>query len=271
MLKSDRGGEYVVPYGNFCAQNGIIHQTTAPYSPPSNGVAERKNRTLKEMMNAMLISSGLPQNLWGEAILSANYILNKVPRKNVDLTPYEQWNGRKPSYKFLRMWGCLAKVLVPTPKKERIGPKTIDCLFIGYAHNSSAYRFLVHKSENPDIHKNMIMESRNASFFEDVFPCKEENNSKRTFEAVGESSKTQENIVDDEPRRGKRARTSKSYGPDFLTYFVESEPQSYNKAIRSPDGPLWKEAIKSEIDSILQNHNWELLDLPPGCKPLDYK
>ena len=272
VLRSDRGGEYVAPYGEYCAQHGIIHQTTAPYSPPSNGVAERKNRTLKEMMNAMLISSGLPQNLWGEAILSANYILNKVPRKKVDLTPYEQWNGRKPSYKFLRMWGCLAKVLVPTPKKERIGPKTVDCLFIGYAHNSSAYRFLVHKSGNPDIHKNMIMESRNASFFEDVFPCKEENNpNKRTFATVGEISKTQEEIVDVEPRRGKRARTSKSFGPDFLTYMLESEPQSYNEAIRSPDGPLWKEAIKSEIDSILQNHTWELVDLPPGCKPLGYK
>ena len=65
VLRSDRGGEYVAPYGDYCAQNGIIHQTIAPYSYPSNGVAERKNRTLKEMMNAMLISSGLPQNLLG--------------------------------------------------------------------------------------------------------------------------------------------------------------------------------------------------------------
>ena len=65
VLRSDKGGEYVAPYGEYCAQYGIIHQTTVPYLPPSNGVAERKNRTLKEMMNAMLISSGLPQNLWG--------------------------------------------------------------------------------------------------------------------------------------------------------------------------------------------------------------
>ena len=41
------------------------------------------------MMNAMLISSGLPQNLWREAILSANYIHNKVPRKKVNQVPYE--------------------------------------------------------------------------------------------------------------------------------------------------------------------------------------
>ena len=65
MVRSDRGGEYDAPLNEFCAQHGIIHQTTAPYSPQQNKIAERKNRSLKEMMNAMLLSSGLPQNLWG--------------------------------------------------------------------------------------------------------------------------------------------------------------------------------------------------------------
>ena len=92
----------------------------------SNGVAEQKNRTSKEMMNAMLLSFGLSQNMWGEAILSANYLLNKVSQNNERKTPYELWKGRQPSYKYLRMWGCLAKVVVPTPKKVKIGLKTVD-------------------------------------------------------------------------------------------------------------------------------------------------
>ena len=142
-------------------------------------------------MNAMLISSSLPQNMWGEAILSANYILNKVPKKKAQKTPYEIWKGIKSFYKYLRVWGCLDKVAVPPPKKVKIGPKTIDCIFIGYAHNSVAYQLLVHESNIPDIHKNMIMESRNASFFEDVFPCKskvEPNSSKQAFETINENS-----------------------------------------------------------------------------------
>ena len=65
--------------------------------------------------------------------------------------------------------GCLAKVAVPKPKKVKVGPKTVDCVFIGYAQNSNAYRFLVHKSEIPDIHVNTIIESRDASFFENIF------------------------------------------------------------------------------------------------------
>ena len=159
LIRSDRGGEYEAPFGDFCSQHGIIHQTTTPYSPQQNRVAERKNKILKEMMNALLLSSGLPQNLWGEAILS-----NK--------SPYELWKGRRPSYKYLKVWGCLDKVAVPIPKKVKIGPKTVDCVFIGYAHNSSAYRFLIHKSEIFNIHANTIIESKNASFFENVFPYK---------------------------------------------------------------------------------------------------
>ena len=76
VIRSDRGGEYEAPFGDFCSQHGKIHQSTAPYSHQQNGVTELKNRTLKEMMNALLLSSGLPQNLWGEAIISTNYILN---------------------------------------------------------------------------------------------------------------------------------------------------------------------------------------------------
>ena len=81
MLKSDRGCENESPFVDICAQHGIIHKTTTPYSPQSNGVVKRKNHTLKEMMNAMLISSSLSQNMWGEVISSPNYLLNKIPKK----------------------------------------------------------------------------------------------------------------------------------------------------------------------------------------------
>ncbi|XP_075492405.1 putative mitochondrial protein AtMg00820 [Primulina tabacum] len=52
---------------------------------------------------------------------------------------------------------------------------------------------------------------------------------------------------------------------------MESEPQSFKEAISSSEGPLWKEAINSEMESILQNHTWELVNLHPGSKPLGCK
>ena len=117
------------------------------------------------------------------------------------------------------MWGCLAKVAVPPPKNVKIGPKTIDCIFIGYAHNYNVYRFLVYESNIPDIHKNMIIKSRNASFFEDVFPYKskdESSSSKQMLETINENSQDQNKEVEIEPRHSKRARTEKYFGPYFF-------------------------------------------------------
>ena len=61
---SDRGGEYTyLDISNFCEMRGIIHEVTPPYTPQSNGIAERKNCTLLDMVSAMLVSFGLPKNM----------------------------------------------------------------------------------------------------------------------------------------------------------------------------------------------------------------
>ena len=74
-----------------------------------------------------------------------------------------------------------------------------------------------------------------------------------------------------EPRRSKMAKTSKSFGLNFLTYMLEDKSQNFKEAIFTPEVPFWKEAVNSEIESILQNYTWKLVDLPLGCKPLGYK
>ena len=102
----------------------------------------------------MLITAGAPHHLWGEACLTANMILNRIPHKKSNKTPYELWRGRKPSYKRMKVWGFLSKVQVTLPKRTKLGPKTIDCVYIGPAFNCVAYRFLVFKSNVDDISKN---------------------------------------------------------------------------------------------------------------------
>ena len=289
ILRSDRGGEYESKdFAEFCSLNGIIHQTTAPYTPQQNGVAERKNRTLKNMINSMLITSGAPHNLWGEACLAANTILNRIPHKKSDKSPYHLWKGRLPSYKRMKVWGCLAKVQVPLPKRTKLGPKTIDCIYLGPAMNSAAYRFLVYKSHVDEIHNQTIMESAEAEFFENTFPFKDKGKEvtysrkrplddglndtipDKSLQSNEEnSSKVQEDNL--EPRRSKRGKIAKDFGPDYMTYVVNKEPQTYKEAMDSSEAPYWKEAIKSEIDSIVQNNTWKLVDLPPGQKPIGHK
>ena len=82
---------------------GIIHETTAPYSSASNGVAERENRTLIELTNAMLIEYGVLLHFWGEAILTAYHVLNRVPHKKSHTTHFEMWKGHKPNLGYLRV------------------------------------------------------------------------------------------------------------------------------------------------------------------------
>ena len=118
-IRFDRGGEYI-PLNDYCEREGIIHEVTPPYSLESNGVVERKNMTLKEMMNFLLVSASAPDNLWDEAILFPCHLYNRIPYKKSSRTPYELWKGHAPHLKYLKVLGCLAKVMLPNHKKRKI-------------------------------------------------------------------------------------------------------------------------------------------------------
>jgi hypothetical protein len=223
----------------------------------------------------------------GEALLTICHVLNRVPNKNKEKTPYEEWVGRRPSILYLCTWGCLAKVNIPIPKKRKLRPKTVDCIFLGYAKRSIGYRFLVIKLEVPDMHVDTTMESPVATFFENMFPMKDMHSTTRfSFEIILESSKsddyfeqTHENVFEDgcqkagnkPPTRIKRWRTTKSFGDDFIVYLVDDTPTSIAEAYASPDVDNWKQAIHNEMDLILSNETCELSKRPHGYKPVGCK
>jgi hypothetical protein len=83
-----------------------------------------------------------------------------------------------------------------------------------------------------------------------------------------------ENPVEDDneaPKRSKRQRTAKSFGHDFIVYLVDDTSTSISEAYASLDADYWKEAVRSEMDSILANGTWEVTDRPYGCKPVGCK
>lgn len=179
-LRSDHGGEYFSSeFNSFCEEHGIVHERTPPYSPQSNGVAERKNCTLTDLVNAMLDTAGLSKAWWGEALLTSCHVLNRVPTKDKEVTTYELWEKKRLILSYLRTWGCLAKFNVPITKKRKLGPKTVDCVFLGYALRSVGNRFLVVNSGIPDMSVGTIMESRDATFFEDIFPMRDMHSTSR--------------------------------------------------------------------------------------------
>ncbi|KAL0368507.1 UNVERIFIED_CONTAM: Retrovirus-related Pol polyprotein from transposon TNT 1-94 [Sesamum calycinum] len=231
-------------------------------------------------------------------VISDSIILNvetstlwhsRVPLKHNTSTPFELWKGRKPSLKYFRVWGCLAKVLVPEHKRKKLGPETVDAVFLGYVETSYALRFLVIKSEIPGIEVNTIVEFRDAVFLEYVFPMKigipssvslddslastsiPEHVEKMTNVGVNPNSISLTHEESDIPRQSKRARVVKDFGSDFVTYNIEDDPVTFKDAMASSEAKQWKEAVKSEIDSIVSNGTWVLVDLPPGCTTIGCK
>ena len=173
IVRSDRGGEYYGRYtedgqapgafAKFLEENGIVAHYTLPGTPEQNGVAERRNRTLMDMVRSMLSSnSNLPKSLWTEALKTSVYILNRVPTKAVSKTPFELWKGWKPSLNHVRIWGCPSEVRIYNPQEKKLDPRTISGFFIGYAEKSKGYKFYCPS------HSTRIVESRNAKFLENA-------------------------------------------------------------------------------------------------------
>jgi transposase InsO family protein len=83
FLRSDCGGEYLShEFGDHLKQCGIVPQLTPPGTPQWNGVSERRNRTLLDMVRSMMSQADLPLSFWGYALETAAFTLDKVPRGN---------------------------------------------------------------------------------------------------------------------------------------------------------------------------------------------
>ena len=140
--------------------NAIVSQLAPPTTPQLNGVSERRNRTLLDMVRSLLIHSEIPTSFWGYALETAIYVLNRVPTKSVPKTPYELWTGKKPSVRHLKIWGCPAHVKRMNP--DKLESKTSHCLFVGYPKGSVGYLFY-------DPSEQKVFCSRNAQFLENDY------------------------------------------------------------------------------------------------------
>ena len=106
-----------------------------------NGKAKRNNRILTELVVAILLESGAAPSWWGEIIKTVNYVLNRIPKSNNKISPYEVFKNKTSNLSYLRTWGCLVYVRITDPKRRKLASRAYECAFIGYAENSKAYRF----------------------------------------------------------------------------------------------------------------------------------
>jgi hypothetical protein len=144
----------------FCSDHGIKRQLTAAYTPQQNGVAERKNRTLMDMVRSKIAGRNVPKVFWPEAIKWATHVMNRSPTLSVkDITPEEAWSGKKPAVHYFRIFGCLAFAHVPDSQRIKMDNKSIKCIHLGVSDESKAYKLY-------DPIKKKILISRDVVFEE---------------------------------------------------------------------------------------------------------
>ena len=95
-----------------------------------------------DMVRSMIAQANLSISYWGDALLTATYILNRVSTKSVTSTPYEFWTKRKPDLSNLRPWGSAAYVHDPSHMYGKLGPRGKKCIFIRYSEHSKGYVFI---------------------------------------------------------------------------------------------------------------------------------
>lgn len=103
------------------------------YTPQQNGVVERKHRHLLETAGALKLHASLPTQFWGDCILAATYLINKMPMPNLNWKyPFEMLYDKPPSYANLKTIGCLCFADVTKPHKDKFESRAIWCVLIGY-------------------------------------------------------------------------------------------------------------------------------------------
>ena len=138
----------------FLKEKGIHHQSTCVNTPQQNGIAERKNKYLLEVAHAIMFSMNVPRYFWGEAVLTASYLINRMPIRILKYsTPLKCFQKIFPLSRIysnlpLKVFGCIVFVHLPNHNRSKLDQKVFvcivlaaeKCVFIGYASNQKGYK-----------------------------------------------------------------------------------------------------------------------------------
>ena len=143
ILRTDNALEFVqTSLRTFCADRGIIHQTTCPHTSQQNGVAERKHRQLVDITRTLLIEMHVLSYLWSDALMTATYLQNRLPSAPLGgaiplhrLQPTSSLFSLPP-----RVFGCVAFVQDHSPSLSKLAPRALKGVFVGYSMTQKGYQ-----------------------------------------------------------------------------------------------------------------------------------
>ncbi|KRX59296.1 Retrovirus-related Pol polyprotein from transposon TNT 1-94 [Trichinella sp. T9] len=226
-----------------------------PYAPQQNGVAERKNRALVEMVKCMLTYAKLPERFWGEAVCTAAYLQNQLPSRSISKTPFELWTGIKPNVEHIRIFGSKAYSYIPKQKRRKWDNKAREGVIVGYGGSTKGYSShmknesavpkgaaIERSREYDDIPK--LLRKEDNVIIEDIFGQTQE-------ELSGEVDTIKDGIEAPTLRRSRRI--NKCIPPKRLTYNI--------RATQICELTSWEE----------RKGVFELVEPPGGCNVISSK
>lgn len=295
ILRTDRATEYLCEkVQNYLKSHGIKFQCTAGYSPESNGVAERENRTLVESARTMLESSQLPEFLWAEAIKNANFTFNRMLNSlDGTKTPFEKFFNKSQKFKDFHEFGCDVYAHIPKEKRKKFDVKAEKLKFVGYDDESKAYRLYNANKRKIIISRDVKFLPKNSSRSTNsvVVPLNAENETMNLNDDLNEASLSSESRNDFEDSSNFEDATNNSFDPTWNsnvssdiqlspqsprpiratrnpnpTYVANKvcEPRTFKQASECDDKEKWKVAMDEEMESMSRNKVWSECDLPAG-------
>ncbi|KAH0816603.1 hypothetical protein GEV33_006188 [Tenebrio molitor] len=300
-VQSDNGKEYCnTEMDKFFRDSGIQRRLTTVYSPQQNGLAERKNRTLVEAARCMLLESGLPASFWGEAIMTANHVRNRCISKSIDGDiPYKRWTGKSPDVSHVQIFGCKAYVLDKSTNRGKFDSKTVEGIFVGYSDYPKGYRVWIPSEQKIRISRDVkFFEEFESNEYEDIISSETLNGRFKLSDVLGNTDPSGRVDIDicggENSLEETKAPTVNMQEIPLMQDFEEDEitvdrsniePTSeedpryekidfvmaaseipFSEAIHGADKDEWKDAILSEIKSLVINDTWDVVDKPDHAK-----
>lgn len=294
-IRCDNGGEFTAKsLRNFCDDKGIKIEYTQPYSPQQNGKAERMNRTIYDKARTMLDESNLPRHLWGQAILTATFLINRSPCSSISYKVPARIRNKEFKFNKIKIFGCKAWAHI-MPRQDKLSNRAIPARMVGYSMNG-------YTLWNPETDE--IFVSRDVRFDETniKYETEEDNRNVVRIEASQENKEKCEETKDKEPkhveieeddfydleecdspekqkseitrtRSGREIKKPKQFNlntyEEYCLLSSENDPTTYTEAINQ--GEEWKMAIDKEVKSLEELNTWTESELPKGKSAIDTK
>lgn len=287
VMRSDNALELTgSSFEEYLRENNITHELSAPYVPQQNGLVERENRTLTELARSMLLDVNVPKFLWIEALSTAAYILNIVPnKKQNNISPYELWEKKKPTYKHLIKFGSLVYGRVHESLRKKWDSKARPYISVGYTRTPENIKVYCPKSNAISIIRD-YKEVRNEQDINEVIEqamnldykyCDEYEKLDKEIDRVEKDAINDQNNdpteSDDEIETNHKQPESTSdvslINLALNTILKDIEPNTYEEAVASLDRSKWLEAMKEELNSLVKNKTYDLVTLPKDKKAIE--